>query len=514
MKKDLESISHTTATASQIPEFNMESEEQRHRRKAFESRKQHLESIFLRLVNKVLANITELLIDDFKLANKPACYVHFQLLFYSNRYNQQPSTSRTYPKICIFCQKPTAYKKSARTRDPLTQCVDLRADASIRKAAITGGDSRIIGLASRDLVAAEAWHHVQCYRDYTRPDKACKYSDLDDEPDSDETSYCDIESQAYDKLFEFIRLDLLVNPRLVKMVDLREKLMIYMRSLGAPERSDSTKKHFRRRLEKEFCDLLQFEDLLSNNKLFVLPNNLSKFQLAREMVTLSQQLDNRDTPSKVKEIQQTSLYIRDAVLSNNTEMSWPPKPSKLCQNAVNLPPELDVFLCTLLTGNTEITTGYPHRVRRLVNSFGQDIIYGVTGGRQKPPKQILLPHAVKTLTNNVELIQVLNRCGHGIAYSQIEEINTALCLQKMALTLDNEVPLPENIQAYVNTTLAWHNIDRLEETLSGAGTSHRVNGIAVQARHFGPNLSSAPGIEQARTRKRSIDPSVISVVPP
>ena len=189
---------------------------------------------------------------------------------------------------------------------------------------------------------------------------------------------------------------------------------------------------------------------------------------------------------------------------------------ELCENAVNLPPELDAFLSTLLTGNTEITTEYPHRVRRLVNSFGQDIIYGVTGGRQKPPKHILLPYAVKTLTNmyNVELIQMLNRRGHGIAYSQIEEINTALCLQKMALTPDNEVPLPENIQAYVNTTLAWDNVDRLEETLSGAGPSHRVNGIAVQARQFGPNLPPAPGIEQARTRKRSIDPSVISAVPP
>ena len=37
-----------------------------------------------------------------------------------------------------------------------------------------------------------------------------------------------IMSQAYDKLYEFIRLDLLENPRLAKMVDLREKLMIYM----------------------------------------------------------------------------------------------------------------------------------------------------------------------------------------------------------------------------------------------------------------------------------------------
>ena len=46
-----------------------------------------------------------------------------------------------------------------------------------------------------------------------------------------------------------------------------------------------------------------------------------------------------------------------------------------CENAINLPRELDAFLCTLLTESTEITTEYSHRDRRLVNSFGQDI-YG------------------------------------------------------------------------------------------------------------------------------------------
>ena len=232
------------------------------------------------------------------------------------------------------------------------------------------------------------------------------------------------------------------------------------------------------------------------------------------MVKLSQQLENSNYPSKIKEIQPAGLNIRDAVRSNNIETSWPPKPSELCESAVNLPAELESFLYTLLTGNTEILTEYNNRIRRLVHSFGQDVIYGVTGGRQKPPKQILLPNAIKSLTNNVELIQIFNRCGYGIAYSQIEEINTALCLQKMALTPDNDIPLPENIQPHVNTTLPWDNIDRVEETLSGMGTSHPVKGIAVQARQFGPSLPPTPGIELARTRKRSIDPSVSSAVPP
>ena len=63
----------------------------------------------------------------------------------------------------------------------------------------------------------------------------------------------------------------------------------------------------------------------------------------------------------------------------------------------------------------------------------------------------------------------------------------------MASTPDNHVPLPKNIQA----TLAWDNIDRIEETLYGAGTSHRVNAIAVQARHFGPGTSFRP-LEQSK----------------
>ena len=54
-------------------------------------------------------------------------------------------------------------------------------------------------------------------------------------------------------------------------------------------------------------------------------------------------------------------------------------------------------------------------------------------------------------------------------------------------------------------TLARGNIDRLEETLSGEGTSHRVNGIAVQARHFGPQLPPDPSTQIVKTKKRSVE---------
>ena len=44
------------------------------------------------------------------------------------------------------------------------------------------------------------------------------------------------------------------------------------------------------------------------------------------------------------------------------------------------------------------------------------------------PKHILLPFTIKSLTGNTELIKVINRLGHGISYSKILEIDTALAL--------------------------------------------------------------------------------------
>ena len=113
------------------------------------------------------------------------------------------------------------------------------------------------------------------------------------------------------------------------------------------------------------------------------------------------------------------------------------------------------------------------------------------------PKHILLPWAIKTLTGNVELIRTMNRLGHGCSYIRLEEIDTALCIEKLESVQGGGVPLPSSIHPSVPTVLAFDNIDRLEELLSGAGTSHRVNGIIVQ-----PISSSCAHHHQSHLRTR------------
>ncbi len=90
----------------------------------------------------------------------------------------------------------------------------------------------------------------------------------------------------------------------------------------------------------------------------------------------------------------------------------------------------------------------------------------MTHGRYKTPKQILFSYAIKTLTQNVEILNAMNRLGHGVSYTYLEKNDTALCLQKLAASQNQRAVLPACIKPYVATTLAWDNIDRLEETLS------------------------------------------------
>ena len=204
-----------------------------------------------------------------------------------------------------------------------------------------------------------------------------------------------------------------------------------------------------------------------------------------------------------KIIDQASLQIREAIKSEMKTTPWPYHPADINSSRVHLPTQLHRFLVGVMTGNPECENP-PERVISLVESFGQDLIYAVTCGQCKPPKHLLLPYAVKTLTGNTEIIKTLNRFGHGISYSQMEENDTALCLQKLAQGLNERVVLPSSIKANVFTNLAWDNIDRLEETLSGHGTSHRVNGIAVQPRVFGPDPTPVKLSPVAKSKQRTL----------
>ena len=125
---------------------------------------------------------------------------------------------------------------------------------------------------------------------------------------------------------------------------------------------------------------------------------------------------------------QTPCVFRGA--SVRADMSWITLTTDMTSAANMVPDCVNIFLQLIISGEL---SGLPsQRTQRLLTSYGQDLIHGVSNGQIKTPKHILLPMAAKTLTGNAQLIQILNRLGHGLSYSQCEEIDTTLCLNKMS----------------------------------------------------------------------------------
>ena len=51
----------------------------------------------------------------------------------------------------------------------------------------------------------------------------------------------------------------------------------------------------------------------------------------------------------------SAFSLREAIQAQDTEATWPPKPSDLIENALNIPEVAKKFLYTLLTGSTSFS---------------------------------------------------------------------------------------------------------------------------------------------------------------
>lgn len=194
--------------------------------------------------------------------------------------------------------------------------------------------------------------------------------------------------------------------------------------------------------------------------------------------------------------------VRAALLSQERNIPWPPYSTTINEENTSVPTVVYYLLAWILSEDGEgedEKVNVDENCQRLVLSLAQDLLYNVLKGRMKTPKHVALPIAVRNLTGLKEVITLLNRYGHGISYDQVLEIETALAESHIEAQ-EHGVILPKVICANVFSTFCWDNIDLLEETLSGRGTTHCTNGIVVQRQVMGCALP--PAVPQKRAIRR------------
>ena len=99
------------------------------------------------------------------------------------------------------------------------------------------------------------------------------------------------------------------------------------------------------------------------------------------------------------------------------------------------------------------------------------------------------PLNLVTFTGKIHFsVQCIDRFELELSYSKFFEFNTTFCKTKVSrsrITRYNSAKTQSNERPI----LAYDNIDRLEETFNGPGTSHRVNKIAIQRVFIEPLLN-------------------------
>ena len=374
------------------------------------------------------------------------------------------TTSRVLDPVCIFCEKESKYVARSNTRETLLQSRELRSDETIRRVAQNKLDHRMLAITARDLVAAEAHYHKSCYRKYTRGEK----EKIPVATDKDDESYQAAEEESYVLLFQYVRETLFPETAVVRMTELTVKSISYLQTCGINDVKPHTKKQLRRKLECEFKESLHFvhDD---KGKLLVYPDNLSFDQVVVAMVKAEEQLQEIKYCKNIDNIVKLSAdHLRGQIKKINPN-PWPPNPAELNSDYTKLPESLEMFLKILHHGETKEGT---KKMEHVIQSIGQDCIYAISRGNVIPAKHVLLPWGVKSLTGNVELIKMLSCLGHGISYLKLEETDTTLCHQKQRQEADQGIVLPSSCHPHITTSLAFDNIDRLEETLIGRDTSH------------------------------------------
>ena len=137
-------------------------------------------------------------------------------------------------------------------------------------------------------------------------------------------------------------------------------------------------------------------------------------------VNLQNKLEENVTKQKESIMKTAAKLIRSLRLQMKDTLPWLLQPKDLEPNKFVIPEKLKEFLSKMF-----YEEGRPNaRKSRICYSFAQGIVYAVTNGKVKTPKSILLPTMIKSLTNNTELINVLNRLGHSVSYSTLMESQT------------------------------------------------------------------------------------------
>lgn len=180
----------------------------------------------------------------------------------------------------------------------------------------------------------------------------------------------------------------------------------------------------------------------------------------------------------ISQIKSTAFEIRKKIVGQ--EKRCIPKHNVTIENIYEgeceIPIELYTFISSLIKGPKECKN---KKMEVKVKSICDSIIYSTTRGAVKTSTCLSLALVTKSITGSRKMVEILNRLGHCVSYTFVEELESELAYGCAANT--NVLPyglVPKN--PMLRTHVAFDNYDKFVETSSGKDTLHDTVGIVYQ----------------------------------
>lgn len=222
-------------------------------------------------------------------------------------------------------------------------------------------------------------------------------------------------------------------------------------------------------------------------------------------------LDISDCLGITNESRSRTLYhvgrqVNQDISNIRTKLSWPPKLDELTlTQCMRFVPSSLYNLIALVIGATDDVPDEhaamklnDEKAHRKVLSLCQDIVSVGSKGRVVTPKSLACGMTLRHYSANWSTSALVSGLGHAVGYHSLLRLETAAALQ----TQTREIPTGFTPGAW--TTLVWDNIDFAEETLTGADTTHFVNGIMLQLSITEGNSSSQSAEVSRSVRKMPV----------
>ena len=426
---------------------------------------------------------------------------------------------------CIICRS-NKYKQEKhskkRLKEKLSLCETLHAGKLVLAAEGRKDEALLLHIRDRDLVASEARYHFTCFRDYTR------YLYLKTK---------NTESRLYEIGYKTF-CETVIEERLIKRREvfrLARLNTLFKDTVKETEGVDigAYKDHLlKQRLHKSH-PFLKFHKASKTYLVYV--DNISPEEILQDVAMSSSsssedsdgdmnlEMETEEPDNATTEITDDYRLLYHAALTlkeilqnaakSSEKLPWPPTAGDLTlERAFEVVPHQLFNFIAWASGITSEPANEHVRVSfedsRKILSSCQDIITLATKARWLMPKQCALAMAVRHMSGSAQLIGMLNGLGHCSSNSLVLEHDTALANLQME---KGETYISESICAEVPVTLVWDNNDFGEETLSGKGTTHNTNGIAIQ-RATGNDAAPVPNTSRQRTRERSVNPPPLNLL--